>query len=130
MAAGVDRVVVSAADFRASGVSLGDELGEDALCGTFGDSDLLCDVACTGLGVRVLDRERFGQSVRPLSRFCLCLAKFVEAIGDELLEARNVAKTRDEIRPRVVGGRDDIDVVAAVEPLEDAPCAGHHLRDV
>ena len=51
MAAGVDLVVVSASDFRASDVSVGDEVGEDPLRGSFGDSDLLGDVACPGFRV-------------------------------------------------------------------------------
>ena len=51
MAAGVDLVVVSASDFCARYVSVGDEVGEDALRGPFGDSDLLGDVASADLGV-------------------------------------------------------------------------------
>jgi hypothetical protein len=51
VAARVDLVVVSAPDFGARYVSVGDELGEDPLRGPFGDSDVLGDVTRTDLGV-------------------------------------------------------------------------------
>ena len=51
MAAGVDLVLVSPSDLRASDVSVGDKVGEDPLRGPLGDSDLIGDVACTGLRI-------------------------------------------------------------------------------
>src|SRR3954451_23418675 len=51
VAARVDLVAVSPSDLRASDVSVGDEVGEDPLRGPFGDTDLIGDVACTGLSI-------------------------------------------------------------------------------
>lgn len=51
MAAGVDLVVVSPSDLGASDVSVGDQVGEDPLRGPFGYSDLIGDVAGTGLRI-------------------------------------------------------------------------------
>src|SRR3954447_12144546 len=80
VAARVDLVAVSPSDLRASDVSVGDEVGEDPLRGPFGDTDLIGDVACTGLGiapdaqqhVRMVGEENPGtRRPRPLRLFSL-----------------------------------------------------------
>jgi hypothetical protein len=47
----VDRVAVATPDFGALDVFVGDQVGEDPLRGSFGDADLLGDVACPDLRV-------------------------------------------------------------------------------
>ena len=49
--AGVDPVVVAASDSFAGDVAGVDEVGDDALCGAFGDPDGLGEVAETRIGV-------------------------------------------------------------------------------